>query len=45
MLEESNVRLVGIGLESIGVKEFIDAKYLEGGKTLFISSHYHRKKL
>ena len=31
MLEENNVRLVGVGLEELGVKEFIDAKYLEGG--------------
>ena len=31
MLEEHNVKLVGVGLEELGVKEFIDANYLEGG--------------
>ena len=36
MLKENNVRLVGVGLEAVGVKEFIDAKYLEGGKVLQI---------
>ena len=34
MLEQNNVRLVGVGLEEFGVKEFMDAKYLEGGKIL-----------
>ena len=34
MLKENNVRLIGVGLEAVGVKEFIDAKYLEGGKVL-----------
>ena len=34
MLKENNVRLIGVGLEAVGVKEFIDAKYLEGGKEL-----------
>ena len=29
MLKENNVRLIGVGLEAFGVKEFIDAKYLE----------------
>ena len=36
MLKENNVRLIGVGLEELGVKEFIDAKYLEGGKRLEI---------
>lgn len=36
MLKENNVRLIGVGLEAIGVKEFIDAKYLEGGRVLQI---------
>ena len=36
MLKENNVRLIGVGLEAVGVKEFIDAKYLEGGKVLYI---------
>ena len=31
MLEENNVKLVGIGLEELGVNEFIEAKYLDGG--------------
>ena len=36
MLAQNNVRLVGVGLESLGVKEFIDANYLEGGNMFFI---------
>ena len=32
MLEDHNVKLVGVGLEELGVNEFIEAKYLEGGK-------------
>ena len=36
MLEQHNVRLVGVGLESLGVKEFIDANYLEGGNMVFM---------
>ena len=36
MLKENNVRLIGVGLEAVGVKEFIDAKYLEGGRVLQI---------
>ena len=35
MLKQNNVRLVGVGLEEFGVKEFMDAGYLEGGKNLF----------
>ena len=33
MLEQNNVKLVGVGVEEFGVKEFIDRKYLEAGKT------------
>ena len=36
MLEENNVKLVGVGVEELGVKEFIDRKYLDGGKSLRI---------
>ena len=36
MLKENNVRLIGVGLEELGVKEFIDAKYLDGGRLLVI---------
>ena len=32
MLALNDVRVVGVGLEELGVQEFIDAKYLDGGK-------------
>ena len=32
MLATNNVKVVGVGLEELGVQEFIAAKYLDGGK-------------
>ena len=32
MLAANNVKIVGVGFEELGVHEFIDAKYLDGGK-------------
>ena len=34
MLEQNNVKLVGVGVEEFGVKKFIDGKYFEGGNFL-----------
>ena len=31
MLAANNVKVVGVGLEELGVQEFIDSKYLDGG--------------
>ena len=32
MLAANNVKIVGVGFEELGVHEFIDARYLDGGK-------------
>lgn len=32
MLAANNVKVVGVGFEELGVQEFIDARYLDGGK-------------
>ena len=32
MLAANNVKIVGVGFEELGVQEFIDARYLDGGK-------------
>ena len=32
LIKENNVRLVGVGLESIGVEEFIEGKFFDGGE-------------
>lgn len=31
MLAANNVKVVGVGLEELGVHEFIDSRYLDGG--------------
>jgi prostamide/prostaglandin F2alpha synthase len=31
-LKENNVRLIGIGLEPLGVDEFIEGKFFDGGE-------------
>lgn len=31
-LAKANVRLIGIGLEELGVEEFIEGKFFDGGK-------------
>lgn len=33
LLESHNVRLIGVGPESIGLQEFIDGNYFKGGRT------------
>ena len=47
IFKENNVRLVGVGLESIGVEEFIEGKFFDGGEKfvkwieLFPDSYKH----
>jgi len=36
ILDSNNINLVGVGLEELGVQEFIDGKYFEGD--LYIDS-------
>ena len=36
ILDSNNINLVGVGLEELGVQEFIDGKYFEGGVYLYI---------
>ena len=31
ILVKNNVRLIGVGLEELGVQEFIDGKFFDGG--------------
>ena len=31
ILDKNNVRLIGVGLEELGVQEFIDGKFFDGG--------------
>ena len=35
-LVEAKVRLIGIGLEELGVQEFINGKYFDGGKNFYL---------
>ena len=35
-LQEAGVRFVGIGLEKLGMEEFIEGKFFDGGKWLFV---------
>ena len=32
ILDSNNVKLVGVGLEELGVQDFIDGKFFDGGK-------------
>ena len=34
MLTQNNIRLIGVGFEDLGVKDFINGKFLEGGKNI-----------
>jgi len=34
-LKENNIRLIGIGLEELGVEEFVNRKFFDGGKQAF----------
>ena len=38
MLAANNVKVVGVGFEELGVQEFIDARYLDGGKYTLLKS-------
>ena len=31
IFQKNNVRLIGVGLEELGVQEFIDGKFFDGG--------------
>jgi prostamide/prostaglandin F2alpha synthase len=31
-LDANNVRMVGVGLEELGVEEFVEGKFFDGGK-------------
>lgn len=33
-LTQANVRLIGIGLEELGVEEFIEGRFFDGGKCI-----------
>ena len=35
-LSQENVRLVGIGLEELGVEEFVEKKFWAGGMIIFL---------
>lgn len=37
-LSQENVRLVGIGLEELGVEEFVEKKFWAGGKIIIMLS-------
>ena len=32
ILDSNNVKLIGVGLEELGVQDFIDGKFFDGGK-------------
>ncbi len=32
ILDSNNVKLVGVGLEDLGVEEFLEGKFFDGGK-------------
>lgn len=32
VLKKNNIRLVGVGVEEVGAKDFIDGKFFDGGK-------------
>ena len=34
IFKENNVRLVGVGLEPLGLEEFIEGKFFDGGEKL-----------
>jgi hypothetical protein len=36
-LSQENVRLVGIGLEELGVEEFVEKKFWDGGNSKLVS--------
>ena len=38
MLAANNVKVVGVGFEELGVQEFIDGRYLDGGKYTLLKS-------
>lgn len=40
-LSQENIRLVGIGLEQLGVEEFVEKKFWAGGKPLQVLIFLH----
>ena len=41
-LDASNVRLVGVGLEELGVEEFVKGEFFKGGKMFFAYMNYKK---